>query len=154
MNSKGNPTSPRNSQRRDSFINRVSLVLTRYGIEYPLAVFPIKLHKVTSLPSTNVVWGKVMFLHLCVILFTGVCVSQHAVGQTPLGRHPPETETEAGGTHSNGIHSCLYVWPHRYTYFPLYWDPLCSSIPAYLRLFGSAMWLILRTYSYGASSGL
>ena len=53
----------------------------------------------TFLPLANEVWGKVMFLHLSVILFTEVgCVSQHAMGQTPqrltppwqthLGRHP------------------------------------------------------------------
>ena len=29
-------------------------------------------------------------------------------GQTPPGRHtPPETATEAGGTHPTGMHSCL-----------------------------------------------
>ena len=25
---------------------------------------------------------------------------------SPLGRHPPEVATEAGGTHPTGMHSC------------------------------------------------
>ena len=53
--------------------------------------------------------GKVMFLHLSVILFTGGGVSQHAMGGGvhPLGRHPPETATEARVTHPTGMHSCF-----------------------------------------------
>ena len=48
-------------------------------------------HSDTLIPSANEVWGKVMFLLLSVILFTGVgYVSQDAMGQTlPVGRHPP-----------------------------------------------------------------
>ena len=56
-----------------------------------------------------------MFLHLSVILFTGA-VSHHAMGgvytpwaDIPPGRQhppPPETATEAGGTHPTGMHSC------------------------------------------------
>ena len=33
--------------------------------------------------------GNVMFSQASVILFMGACVSQHALGQTPPGRHPP-----------------------------------------------------------------
>ena len=33
--------------------------------------------------------GKVMFLHLPVILSTGGCVSQHALGETPPRQTPP-----------------------------------------------------------------
>ena len=41
------------------------------------------------LPPANEVWGKVMFLHLCVILFTGGHASQHASQVTWLGSlHP------------------------------------------------------------------
>ena len=40
----------------------------------------------TLLPPANEVWGKVMFLHLFVILFT--------------------VATEAGGTHPTGMHTC------------------------------------------------
>ena len=66
--------------------------------------------------------GKVMFLHLSVILFTrgvGVCVSEHALGRrglplvpeglpdAPLGRQPPpKTATAVDGTHPTGMHSC------------------------------------------------
>ena len=68
---------------------------------------------------------KVMFLHRSVILSTGG-VSQHALRQTPPGRHPArqthpgqahtppgqtpppqETATAADGTHRTGMHSCL-----------------------------------------------
>ena len=37
------------------------------------------------LPLANEVWGKVMFLHLSVILFRegGVCILGEGVGQTP-----------------------------------------------------------------------
>ena len=71
-------------------------------------------------------YGKVMFLHLSVILFTGGCVSQHALGLTThrqtypsmhWGRHPPqqtypsqpppgETATATDGTHPTGMHLC------------------------------------------------
>ena len=44
-----------------------------------------------SLPPSNKVWGKVMFLHLSVILFTGRgCVSS-------LGRHPAPSDTMGYG---------------------------------------------------------
>ena len=60
----------------------------------------IKLQKTRThihifLPPANEVWGKVMFLHLCVILFTGGSTSREVVciqGQTPssgVGRPPP-----------------------------------------------------------------
>ena len=60
------------------------------------------------LPPANEVWDKVVFIHPCVILFTGEgWVFKHAMGctplgqtlpgQTPLGRHPPrETPRHAG----------------------------------------------------------
>ena len=35
-------------------------------------------------------WGKVMFLQVCVILFTGGCLPQCMLGYTPWSRHPPE----------------------------------------------------------------
>ena len=90
----------------------------------------------TELLPANEVWSKVMFLHLSVILFTGGCLSQHAVGgctppwadnptrQTPAdppGRHSPRQTppsgrhpllrmaTEAGGTHPTGMHSCFRI---------------------------------------------
>ena len=62
--------------------------------------------------------GKVMFLQLSVILFTGEGgVFQHAIGKavyTPLarqprqGRHPPppKTATAMGSTHPTAMHSC------------------------------------------------
>ena len=48
------------------------------------------------LPLTNEVWGKVMFLHLS---------GRHS----PLGRHPRQTATAADGTHSTGMHSCMFI---------------------------------------------
>ena len=71
--------------------------------------------------------GKVMFLHLSVILFTGECLPQYMLGYTPpadtpwsdttpdrhppLGRHIPSGRplpavTAADGTHPTGMHSC------------------------------------------------
>ena len=67
----------------------------------------------TYLPPANEVWGKLMFLHLCVILFTGGSV-QPAWMQTPsqgwtdhppprmrirpeLGRPPPRMQTPPPG---------------------------------------------------------
>ena len=86
--------------------------------------------RVFLLPPANEVWGKVMFLHLSIILFTGEgCVSQHAMARvlcvsqggvcrgvsaqagvyhTPLGQTPPtEIANEAGGTHPARMYSCL-----------------------------------------------
>ena len=63
--------------------------------------------------------GKVMFLHLSVILFTGGCLPQCMLGNTPLRAdtprqtppwqtpHPP-TVTAADGTHPTGMFSCYY----------------------------------------------
>ena len=58
-------------------------------------------HSDTLIPSANEVWGKVMFLLLSVILFTGVgYVSQDAMGQTlPVGRHPPPHRQTPLGRH-------------------------------------------------------
>ena len=59
--------------------------------------------------------GKIMFLYVSLILFTwgrGLCQ------RDPLGQRPPLTETPhrdiprkvtSGGTHSTGMHSCLFV---------------------------------------------
>ena len=49
------------------------------------------------LPPANEVWGKVIFLHLSVILFTGGVVSQHAL---QVSRPTPKGEVKgdlAGG---------------------------------------------------------
>ena len=64
----------------------------------------------------NQVWGKIIFLHLFVILFTGGggWVSQHALQQVSRGvcsggvpdGDPPGTATAAGGTNPTGMHSC------------------------------------------------
>ena len=51
---------------------------------YYLTIFLMKLHE----NKRN--WTEEVFLHLCVILFTGEYVSQHAMwGCTPPGRHSP-----------------------------------------------------------------
>ena len=54
--------------------------------------------------------GKVMFLHLSVILFTGGCVSQHASQVTwytppPQQTHPRQTHTPQADTHTPGRHT-------------------------------------------------
>ena len=92
------------------------------------------------LPPTNEVFGKVMFLHLSVILFTrwgegGVsqhamgmrCVSQHAMGQwcgrhplgrKPLGKTPQPTEKQPLKQAVRILLECILVYcyfdtPHR-----------------------------------------
>ena len=91
-------------------------------------VFKVHEDYSTLLPPANEVWGKVMFLHLSVILFTGGGESAplHAgihspgrdttLGRHPLGRNPlgqtlllPNTRgygEQMGGTHSTGMHTC------------------------------------------------
>ena len=81
----------------------------------------------TSLSPANEVWGKVIFLHKFVILFTGGgqsgpgclvpgrvpaprggCLVQGGAcsrGALPGGDTP--TATAAGGTHPTGMHSCF-----------------------------------------------
>ena len=66
----------------------------------------------------NEVRGKVMFLYLSVILFTGGCLPHCMLGYTP-GRHSQadtphwadtpsqETATAVDGTHPTGMHSCF-----------------------------------------------
>ena len=72
----------------------------------------------TLLPPTNEVWSKVMFLHLCVILFTGWCwlPSMHhwshdqGCGLHPGGLHPRGLylgSLHPGGSASRGV--CLQV---------------------------------------------
>ena len=49
-------------------------------------------------------WGKVMFLHLSVILFTGGgCLPQCMLEYTPLGQTPPPGQTPPCPVHA-GIH--------------------------------------------------
>ena len=77
------------------------------------------------LPPPNEVWGKVIFLHLPVILFTekgvcsggvcsrGVCSRGVCFGggvACSLGgclMETPSTATAAGSTHPTGMHSCF-----------------------------------------------
>ena len=58
--------------------------------------------------------GKVMFLHLSVILFTGWVSAPVHAGIHPPGRHPPcpvhagiDMATAADGTHPAGMRSCF-----------------------------------------------
>ena len=92
--------------------------------------------------------GKVMFLHMSVILFTGgMCIpactgygvsASGSRGCTPLGRHPQadhpgqpppdrhplEMTTEGGGMHPNGMHSCYCNGSEKYLalFFRCSWD--------------------------------
>ena len=56
------------------------------------------------LPSTSEVWGKVMFLHLCVILFTGgkgVCPTPPPIGR-PEGGWPDPPDADPPGCRPPG----------------------------------------------------
>ena len=62
--------------------------------------------------------GKIMFLHVSVILSTGGGVWQPPSRQTPFRADPspqpdtpPEMATAADGTHPTGIHSCYIYFP-------------------------------------------
>ena len=96
--------------------------------------------KVLFLPLANQVWGKVMFLLACVILFTrGLCMMSLPVWLTspmfflwgggglclgkPLPDRDPPLRQRAGGTHPTGMLSCVnflalsgrlsyYILPH------------------------------------------
>ena len=55
------------------------------------------------LPPANEVWGKVMFLHLSVILFIGLeCLSHCLLGYTPPRQSPPWAD--APNRHPPGRH--------------------------------------------------
>ena len=64
-------------------------------------LYPLQLNGTTTfLPPANEVWGKVMFLHLSVILFTG---EGGGVSASRSGVHPPghtliQTELERAET--------------------------------------------------------
>ena len=55
---------------------------------------------------TNEVWGKVMFLHMSVILFTGVCVFQHVMDKGCVFQHAMGKGVSASG--SGGVS----LWVH------------------------------------------
>ena len=63
--------------------------------------------------SANEGWGKVMFLHLCVILFTkeGVSLDRGSVqGRGVCCQGDFLTRTvKRGGTHPTGMHSCFNI---------------------------------------------
>ena len=87
------------------------------------------------LPPANEVWGKIIFVHLSVILFTGgVCpiacwdtppgaesspeqtLPQADTPPRTRGRHPPPGAVhaarcgqQAGGTHPTGMRSCIFA---------------------------------------------
>ena len=62
--------------------------------------------------------GRVMFLHVSVILFTGLGSGRHPPqADTPPGRHPPlGTATAADGTHPTGMYSCCFCHNKNTTY--------------------------------------
>ena len=83
---------------------------------YPSAVTSLVIHSgVALLPSANEVWGKVMFLHLSVILFTRG-VSAHCIlgythpstqADSPPGQTPPLSDTTDTVNKRAGMHTCL-----------------------------------------------
>ena len=88
---------------------------------------------VSFITAANEVWGKVIFLHLFVILFTGggstwagtppgTRYTPLGLGTPPRPGNPPGPGTpprpgtppgrygqQAGGTHPTGMHSCFHV---------------------------------------------
>ena len=78
---------PRDVNEKNRFINNKTTFLVERGLELNTLSKAVSLY--SSLPPANEVWGKVIFLHLSVILFTGgVCLS--ACWDTPRDHaHPP-----------------------------------------------------------------
>ena len=70
-----------------------------------------------SLPPVNEVWGKVIFLYLSVILFTGGVPGQVPPGQVhPLAGTPPRRYTPLAGTSPSRYPTSLIRYPPgRYT---------------------------------------
>ena len=60
------------------------------------------------------VLGKVMFLHLSVILFTGGCLPDTPLGRHPPGRHPQPPKQILLFRHPPGRHSLGQISPHVY----------------------------------------
>ena len=97
----------------------------------------LKISVTTSrlLPPANEVWGKVIFLHLFVILFTG-----GGMPQCMLGYHPPpppgpctttprdQAPPRAGGTHPAGMQSCCELNYSLQTLKTSYFSSNLSSI--------------------------
>ena len=59
------------------------------------------------LPPANEVWGKVIFLHLSVILFTGGVVSQHALQVVSQHALQQVSGGGGGGIPCSGIPACI-----------------------------------------------
>ena len=112
-------TSPR-------LLDPVQNVITAITLLVPKDDFDTKYHQnVTKrfITARKRSCGKVMFLHLSVILFTGGVSTSGCGGCLPLvpgglplglGGYTPRADTppveitiEAGGTHPTGMHSCL-----------------------------------------------
>ena len=76
-------------------------------------------------------YGKVMFLHLSVIQFTGgVCLCTPP-GQKPT--HPIEITIKSFGTHPTGMDSCLlmclnYWFTVRFFYQTVMWQHACDQV--------------------------
>ena len=91
--------------------------VTMYQTYQSFLACSVWIYLVTFLPPANEVWGKVIFLHLSVILFTGGGVPGHVPPRVvhPLGRYIPLYTPrqcmlgygqQAGGAHPTGMHSC------------------------------------------------
>ena len=76
-------------------------------------------------PPANEVWGKVIFLHLSVILFRGAYL-----GRYPLGRYTPQQVTPWAGTHTPGRYTPLAGTPPRQVHPPGRYTPLGSYTPS------------------------
>ena len=78
------------------FAVRASCTALSYCFSFTCAADLQKYQEASKLsPNANEVWGKVIFLHLSVILFTGAYLGRYTPRQvapwagTPLGRNPP-----------------------------------------------------------------
>ena len=87
-------------KRLQSVKYKLSLVLVNNGLQRPC----------TLLPAANEVWGKVIFLHLSVILFTG---GSTWAGTPPRQVHPNPRQVHPLGRYPSGRYTPLVGTPPR-----------------------------------------
>ena len=99
-----------------------------------------KLYINILLPPANEVWGKVIFLHLSVFLFTGGVPGQvHPPGQVyPPDRYLPWTGTPPGRSPPAGTPPCR--WSMRWRYAS-YWNAFLfeQKLPSFCPLYASTV---------------
>ena len=120
------------TEKRRQFNTHVTSFI---AVRIPKSIFIMKTGQDKFLPPANEVWGKVIFLHLSVILFT---VGEGGLPQGMLGFAPPPEQTPHPGsrhpleqTHPWSRHPpCSACWEIRSTSgrYASYWNAILLGI--------------------------